>query len=114
MQGRERKLVEIHAFAVQQARALRMREQLLVAKRGFIVLIQKPYFARKTECKTVQQLGDLRRTALLDENIAEARRDGNRIDACQFRRNRSVDVRLDRVVKHDMRTNLAIKPVQRP
>jgi hypothetical protein len=83
---RERELVEVHAFAVQQPRTLGMHEQLAFDERRLIVAIQEPHLARKAEREAVEPACNLRGAALLDEHVAKPRRHGHRRHARQLRR----------------------------
>jgi hypothetical protein len=95
------------------SRALGMREQLLVGEGREIVAVQEPDFTREAEREAVQALRDAGRAALLDEHVAEARGDGDRRHAREPRGDRPVDVRLDRVMKHEIGLQRAVVTHQR-
>src|SRR5260370_8486320 len=100
-------MVQIDAFAVEQSRTLRIREQPSLEKCCLVVTIEKPNFTRKAESKPVQRFCDQRRATLLDEDVTEPRRHRDRRHACEPCCDRTVDVFLDLVMKDDVLLNPA-------
>src|ERR1700712_236711 len=90
-----------------------MNQQVLIDESLTVVLVQEPDFARKAERELVQFLRNVRRSALLDKHVAQTGGHGYGRNAREFRGNRAVNVRLDRVMADDVRPRRPIFAIQR-